>query len=171
MNGIVLYKSKYGHTKQYATWIADALNFELKELASFKKSDIKKYDKIIYGSGVYMGKMNKIKRVKKLFSNKPIVIFACAGNPGLDKEINDIKQTNFVDQELKYHKFFYLPGGLDFSKVKGPMKLLTSTLHFILKHKKELTPDEKQILKGYSEPTYYVDKKHINDLLEYVQKN
>ncbi|AUD64243.1 hypothetical protein BK011_00505 [Tenericutes bacterium MZ-XQ] len=169
MKGIVLYKSKYGHTKQYAQWIADELNFESKDFSKFSKKDIHGYEIIIFGSGVYMGKMNDIKPVLKLFRNKPIVIFACAGNPGLEKEINDIKQTNFTSEELSFHKFFYLPGGVDFTKVKGLMKLIVGMFHFILKHKKNLTNDEKQILKGYNEPTYYVDKKHIKSIVEYVK--
>jgi menaquinone-dependent protoporphyrinogen IX oxidase len=171
MKGIVLYKSKYGHTKQYATWIADDLDFELKDFSKFNKRDIDSYETIIFGSGVYMGKMNQIKSVLKMFSNKPIIIFACAGNPGLEKEINDIKETNFNPEDLAYHKFFYLPGGVDFSKVKGFMKLLVNMFHFILKHKKNLTNDEKQILKGYTDPTYYVDKKYIKDIVDYVKSN
>ena len=169
MKGIVLYKSKYGHTKQYATWIADELNFELRDLSAFKKKEIDSYEIFIFGSGVYMGKMNQIKPVLKMFSRKPIIIFACAGNPGLEKEINDIKQANFDYDTLQYHKFFYLPGGVDFTKVKGFMKFLVNMFHFILKHKNNLTNDEKQILDGYSNPTYYVDKKHIKDIINYVK--
>jgi menaquinone-dependent protoporphyrinogen IX oxidase len=122
MKGIVLYKSKYEHTKQYATWIANELNFELRDLSAFKKKENDNYEIFIFGSGVYMGKMNQIKPVLKIFSKKPISIFACAGNPGLEKEINDIKQANFNSDTLGYHKFFYLPGGVDFTKVKGFMK-------------------------------------------------
>jgi hypothetical protein len=118
-----------------------------------------------------MGKMNQIKPVLKMFSNKPIVIFACAGNPGLEKEINDIKEANFKPEELQYHQFFYLPGGVDFTKVKGFMKLLVNMFHFILKHKKNLTNDEKQILNGYDNPTYYVDKKYIKDIVNYGKLN
>lgn len=169
MNGIVLYKSKYVHSKQYATWIADKLNFELKDISNFDKKDIDNYEIIIFGSGVYMGKISQIKRVLKMFLMKPIIIFACAGNPGLDKEINDIKQANFNPEDLQHHKFFYLPGGVDFTKVKGLMKIIVNMFHFILKHKKNLTNDEKQILKGYNEPTYYVDIKHITGIVDYVK--
>jgi ABC-type uncharacterized transport system substrate-binding protein len=64
-----------------------------------------------------------------------------------------------------------LPGGVDFTKVKGFMKLLVNMFHFILKHKKNLTNDEKQILNGYDNPTYYVDKKYIKDIVNYGKLN
>ena len=40
MKGIVLYKSKYGNTKQYAKWIADDLKFEIRDISQFKKNGI-----------------------------------------------------------------------------------------------------------------------------------
>ena len=171
MKGIVLYKSKYGHSKQYATWIAEDLGFELKAFKAFKQKDVKAYDTVIFGTGVYMGKMNGLKRALNVFKNKPITIFASAGNPGLEEEINVIKQENFTPDELAFHHFFYLPGGVDFTIVKGPMKLLIGLYHIILKRKKVLTRDEQGILNSYDQPTNYVDKKHIKALVESIKKS
>ncbi len=169
MNGIVLYKSKYGNTKQYAEWISESLNWELRDFSKFKAKEIASYDQIIFGSGVYMGKLNKIKKVLSMFKNKPIIIFACAGNSGLEKEIQDIKDNNFKKEDLSYHKFFYLPGGVDFSKVKGIMKMFINVFRKLLEKKKDLTHDEQEILKGFTEPTNFVDKKHIKEIVEYVK--
>ena len=108
MKNIVLYESKSGNTHQYATWIAEELGWEIRTLSNFKKSEICNYQNIIFGSGVYMGKMNKIRKVQNWFKDKHIIIFACAGNKNVEKEINDIKENNFSKEQLVFHKFFYL---------------------------------------------------------------
>lgn len=170
MKGIVLFKSKYGNTRKYAEWIAEELSWELRDFSKFKAKEKDNYDQIIFGTGVYMGKMNKLKKVLRMFKNKPIIIYACAGNPGLEKEIQDIKDNNFKEEELSYHKFFYLPGGVDFSKVKGLMKPFINVFRKVLEKKKDLTHDEEEILKGFTHPTNLVDKKHIQEIVTYAKE-
>ena len=169
MKGIVLYKSKYGNTLKYATWISESLNWELRDFSKFKRSEVNDYNFIIFGTAVYIGRMNKLKRALKLFAKKPIIIFACAGNPGLEKEINDIKKNNFKHNELSQHDFFYLPGGVDFNKVTGFKKKMLGFYKKILEKKKTLTSDEQGILDSYYHPTNYVDKKHIKAIVDYAR--
>ncbi|MHB1154691.1 MAG: flavodoxin domain-containing protein [Eubacteriales bacterium] len=122
MKNIVLYKSKYGNTFQYAVWIAEELGWEIRDFSKFKKAEINSCQNVIFGSGVYMEKKNKLKKVFEWFKEKPIIIFACAGNNNTEKDIDDIKRNNFSKEQLEFHKFFYLPGGVDFSKVKAFLK-------------------------------------------------
>jgi menaquinone-dependent protoporphyrinogen IX oxidase len=169
MKNIVLYKSKYGNTLQYATWIAEELGWEIRDFSDFKKQEIKNYQHVIFGSGVYMGKMNQIKKVLQYFKEKPIIIFACAGNNNVEKDIDDIKKNNFQTQQLTYHKFFYLPGGVDFSKMTGITKMMINFFRKLMEKKLNKTADEQAILDGFTNPTNYVDKSHIQELISYVQ--
>ena len=53
MNGIIIYKSKYGATKKYAEWLSEATGFTC---VSTKEADINKVaecDVVILGGGVY----------------------------------------------------------------------------------------------------------------------
>lgn len=124
MKNIVLYKSKYGNTFQYVTWIAEELDWEIRDFSKFKKSEIKNYNTIIFGSGVYIGRMNNIRKVLEWFKEKLIIIFDCGGNNNVEKDITGIKNNNFNEDQIAFHTFFYLPGGIDFSKVKGIVKLM-----------------------------------------------
>lgn len=169
MKNIVLYKSKYGNTLSYAKWIAEALDYEIRDFSKFHKNEVKNYQHIIFGSGVYMGKMNHIKKVLQIFKDKPIMIFACAGNNNDKEEIDVIKKSNFTDHELSFHRFFYLPGGVDFTKVKGIKKIMLNVFKNILEKKQNKTNDEIAILDAFTNPTYYVDKKHINDIVNYAK--
>jgi len=169
MKNIVLYKSKYGNTFQYATWISEELGWELRDFSEFKKAEIKNYQNIIFGSGVYMGKLNKMKQVLEWFKDKPIIIFACGGNNNVDKDIDDIKRNNFSEEQLAFHKFFYLPGGVDFSKVKGIYKIMLNVFRRFMEKKKNMTKDEEAILDGFSNPTNYVDKKEVEAIVSYAR--
>ena len=53
MEGIIIYKSKYGATKKYADWLSDKTGFEKVEVDKAKIEDLKNYDTIIIGGGIY----------------------------------------------------------------------------------------------------------------------
>ena len=52
---IVIYKSKYGASAQYAAWIAEELGCRAVSIDEFKKNDLKNYENVIYGGGVQAG--------------------------------------------------------------------------------------------------------------------
>ena len=65
MNGIILYKSKYGATKKYAGWLSESTGFSCIET---DKSDIKVisgYDVIILGGGIYASGIAGLSFLKK----------------------------------------------------------------------------------------------------------
>ncbi len=169
MNNIVLYKSKYGNTLQYATWIAEELGWELRDFSHFKKSEIHNYQHVIFGSGVYMGRMNQLSKVLRWFQQQPIIIFACAGHLNNTAEIERLKMRNLTSAQLSFHQFFYLPGGVDFSKMKGLMKLMVDFYGKRIEAKNNRTNDENAILESMKHPTHYVDKKYIDAIILYAK--
>lgn len=76
-----------------------------------------------------------------------------------------------MEEQLAFHKFFYLPGGVDFSKVQGLFKSMLNVFRKVLEMKKNKTEEQKAILEGFYHPTNYVDKKHIEPILAFVQKS
>lgn len=168
MKTVVLYVSKYGHSKEYAELISKTLDCDIKAFNEFKKSEVEKYDNIIFGSGVYIGKIKKMKKALQLFSKKPVILFACGGSPFVANYIEELKKNNFTKEQLEFHQFFYLPGGMDLSKVKGIMKFFMNMGRKMLEKKKDKTKDEEEFLKGFDNPTHLVEEKHIKELVEFV---
>jgi len=166
---LVTYKSKYGHTKKYATWIAQQLNADLKPLSDVNKKDVSSFETIIFGTGVYMGKMNGLKKAFKVFNHHPMIVFACGGHLNKLKEIEKIKIQNRLEPDSFKGKFFYVPGGLDFSQVKGIMKPILRIVEKMLKNKVDKTKEEIEMLEGFSNPTYYVDEIYIKEIVDYVK--
>lgn len=74
MNKIaVVYASKYGSTKQYAQWIAEELSADLFESNKIPINELKEFDTIIYGGGLYAGTIKGINLIIKnleLIKNK-----------------------------------------------------------------------------------------------------
>jgi menaquinone-dependent protoporphyrinogen IX oxidase len=57
MKGLVVYKGKYGSTKQYAQWIAEALGFEVISVEHVKEKPLEDYAYIVVGGSIYIGKI------------------------------------------------------------------------------------------------------------------
>jgi len=54
MNGIIIYKSRYGSTRQYAEWVREATGFALYEVRQAPR-DLRAYDTVVIGSSVFAG--------------------------------------------------------------------------------------------------------------------
>jgi menaquinone-dependent protoporphyrinogen IX oxidase len=116
MKGVVIYKSKYGATQQYAQWIGAELNlpvFETEELDGVK---LNSYDFIVAGSSVYMGKMLIKKWLKENLDtlwHKKIFLFVVSGTPVDKKDKLDSYVTASVPEEVRNRMdIYFLPGKL-----------------------------------------------------------
>ncbi|MBI9011608.1 MAG: flavodoxin [Clostridiales bacterium] len=120
MKTIVVYRSKSGFVKQYATWIAEELSADLFEYSKININELLSYDTIIYGGGLYAVGINGINLIKKnidRLEGKKIIVFASGATPGRDDEISEIRNNNFTVEQQKKVNFFYLRGGYDYNKL------------------------------------------------------
>ena len=100
MNVLVTYKSKTEFTKWYAEIIAKGLEADLAEFSEVTAEKMSGYDVIVYGGGLYAGRVNGFKKTKEMFATstaKKLVVFQ---TPAPD----DIPQNNpsFLANNLTY---------------------------------------------------------------------
>ncbi len=57
MNGLVIYKSKYGSTKQYAHWIAEGLGIDCINVDLVTEKMLGNYGYFVVGGSIYIGKI------------------------------------------------------------------------------------------------------------------
>src|SRR5215204_4547280 len=84
MKGLVIYKGKYGATKQYAMWIGQELQLSVASADRFPVDELPKYDYFILGSSVYIGKLeikNWLNKNFKVLQNKKIFFFQVSASP------------------------------------------------------------------------------------------
>ena len=114
MKGLVIYKGKYGATKQYAMWIGQELRLPVASADRFPKDELPKYDYFILGSSVYIGKLEIKDWLKKNFyvlQNKMIFFFQVAASPveQIEKR-QSYNKASLPPSILKNIQFYYLPG-------------------------------------------------------------
>ena len=115
MNAIVIYKSKYGSTKEYAQWIAQEIGAEIVDVKNIKADELTKYDTIVFGGGLYAEMIGGINFITKNFdkiSDKKIAIFTTGLTPPDCREYYDdyVLKKNFKPYMLDKIKVFNFPG-------------------------------------------------------------
>lgn len=171
MKSIVIYSSKTGNTEKYAKWIAEDL--ETKAIPANKVKDLKEYDTIIYGAGIYAEKINGIKFIRKnlrKLGGKRIVVFA-NGFSFEDKEsVDKIKERNFTPDELNQIEFFYMRGAFYMDKLPLKEKMMMTVVKKAMKNKEDLDEDEKMLLDALNNPFDHVNKANIKNIIEEISK-
>ena len=114
---ILLYASKHGSSKEYADMIGTELDVKAVDIAKFNCVKKEDYDTIIFVSGVYASKINKIDTIKNSFNKFDNIIICPVGFSEYNEEIKNNIENNFNQEELKKVNIFYLRGALDISKL------------------------------------------------------
>lgn len=166
MKGLVVYKGRYGATKQYAMWIGEKLQLPVASADRFPISELSKYDYFIIGSSVYIGKLEIKDWVRKnlgVLSDKKIFLFQVAATPLDQIEKREIYNKASIPAEiLEKSESYYLPGRM---KVKN----LSFWDRFMLKMGARLAKDpveRQKMLTDFND----VKKEYIDPLIGSVQK-
>jgi menaquinone-dependent protoporphyrinogen IX oxidase len=174
---VVLYKTKYGNSKKYATWIAEEVGAEIFNVDDFNPDNLHNYDVIVYGGSLYATGIIGLSRIRKsieTLKNKKVIVFSVGASPAKPEVIEDIKTKNFSLEMASFVEFYHLRGGFDFKKLKLRDKILMSMLKMKLEAKKkrgeELTDDEKGMLAAYRIAVDFTSRKAIEPIVESVSR-
>jgi len=167
----VIYKSKYGTTKQYAEWIAKALEASLFESSKIKPSQLSNYDIIVYGGGLYASGILGVKLVTENPCKSLIVFTVGLADPD-STDYSEILNRNFTQKLLQKVRVFHLRGGIDYKKLgfihKSMMALL---IKFKVEKipKEERTADNELMLETYGDKIDFTNEETIKPLIDYVR--
>jgi len=172
-NIVVVYKTKYGTTKQYAQWIAEELNSSIFEASEVKPSRLKNYDIVIFGGGLYAGGVIGSKLVAENPCNSLIVFTVGAADPN-DTDYSEILAKNFSQELLSGIKVFHLRGGIDYTKLslvhKGMMAMLKKmVLKSTKQNEAEISSEDKLFLETYGGKVDFTNRETIKPLIDYVR--
>lgn len=171
-NIVVVYRSKSGFTKNYATWIAEELKCDLLEGSKVKASDLLAYDTIIYGAGMYAIGINGIKLITKNFEklmDKKLIVFSVGATPVRNATTEEIRKHNIPATQLDKIQFFYLRGGFNYDKLNLIDKVLMKLMKLKLNHMKNPDADAKGMLAAYTHPLDFTNKKYIEPIIKCIR--
>jgi menaquinone-dependent protoporphyrinogen IX oxidase len=176
---VVVYQSKHGATEKYAKWISEELRCDLYERNHIKPVDLKQYDTIIYGGGLYAGGVAGIDLITKNFDqfcNQDLVLFTCGLADPLDKDNTDHIRNSlnkvFTAQMQEKIKVFHLRGAMDYAKLGPVHKAMMAMLHKMTTKKDpdSLRDEDKQMLATYGKTVDFTDKATILPIIRYIQE-
>lgn len=171
--GIILYQSKYGATKKYADWVAEITGYDCIETKNVKATQLKNYDVIILGGGVYASGIAGLHFLKKNIgsvSDKKIAVFAVGASPYDEKAILKIKEMHFKDG-LSNIPLFYCRGAWDEEKMTFGDRTLCRMLQ---KAVTKQNPDEyelwqKALMCAVGQKCDWTDKKYLEPMLKFIE--
>lgn len=171
----VIYKTKYGSTKKYAGWLTLKLDADLYEITDIRPKHLLEYDTIVFGAGIYRGKINGISFIKENYDkvrDKELFIFTVGMENISESKKEDIIKNNLDDFKDKDFKLYNFKGAFEYKSLNILDKIMMKTLKKLIenKNKVDLTEDDLNILKGFKEKVDLTDKKFINDLIENINK-
>ena len=114
MKGLIIYKSRYGATGQYAGWLARACGYRATQPESVRPGELEQAELVIVGSSIYLGKLllsRWIRQHVRLLSRKKVLLFIVCGTTPDESEATEEMLLNNVPREiLPSCRVFFLPG-------------------------------------------------------------
>jgi len=140
MKAVVIYKSKTGFAARYAKWIALKLGAEAVPYDRRRSISLDGYDAVIFGCGIYAGRLNGANWFKKVLpslSGKKLAVFAVGANPPESGAGQKAVERAFPRERFGRVKTFYFQGGLDYEHMNAKDRLMMKGLQTMLKSKGE----------------------------------
>ncbi|MCL2374159.1 MAG: flavodoxin domain-containing protein [Treponema sp.] len=175
---LVIYKSKYGSTKQYAEWIAADLNADVYDPSRFSPRDLDRYATVIYCGGLYANSIRGVRfiaRNKNRLRGKKIVIVACGlSYPHFEESVARVQRglESRLPQALHENsRLFMVRGSITYSRLKFFERFILRMLETALRKKnpERLTLEEQEMLGVLGSDFSFVDRASVQPIVEYCK--
>lgn len=174
MKTIVVYKSKYGSSKQYALWIAEDLKCKAEKAENINIQEILSYDVIIYVAGLYASGINGFKKIRKHLSSmqdkKLLLCMVGATNPSEAEKYHQVYLSNVPQQYQDFVKPFSLRGDQLMTKMSGIHRLMMKFPKAAAEKipENERTTENIDFLEHFGEDIHFVKRDYTTSVVEYV---
>ncbi len=174
MNAVVIYKTKYGSTKTYAEWICEELSCPMIDAKDVSIEDLKGYDTIIYGGGLYAEVISGVHLLTKnldALEGKKIAVYSTGITPLDCRDYYDklVIEKNFKPEMREKIRVFNFLGKMVLDELSLPHRTALKTLKKIMSSKKNPSEMEKLLVDLCDADGDFTDKAAIKDLIEYVK--
>jgi menaquinone-dependent protoporphyrinogen IX oxidase len=164
MKGIIVYKGKYGATRQYASWIGEALNWPLFTPEQLLNPTLDDADVVIVGGSVYAGRLTLHDWLKKhahqLLRKKVFLFIVCATPADKKDVLEQIAKNNIPALLQNLVVVFFFRGRLVINELnwlhRWMLKLASRTT--------DDTEEKQRMVHGFDA----MNKDHILPLLRVV---
>lgn len=173
---LVIYKSKYGSTGEYALNIANKLNADVIEMGQWNKKIVEGYDIFIFACPIYAGSLSMAKAIESeitLLKSKKVVFFTVGITPPEDKEFYQMLMTKHFSKDwIEHMKVFHLRGKIKYKELKWMDKKIMGMMRHMIAKKPESdrTTQDKAILNTYGEVLDFMDLSSTDAIVSYIKE-
>ena len=172
MKVVVLYKSKYGSTRQYAEWLGESLQAPVFSIDGFSPSELAKYDLVIIGGWIRVGKITCAEFVIQnweALKDKQVAVYSVSATKPGEPEVLEFYKSSFPDHMREKIRFFPLWGR--FQSANTADKFLMLVPKTALRIKLLLAPTEgvRSRYRGITERFDHVERSALQPLIEYCK--
>ncbi|MBO8435430.1 MAG: flavodoxin [Spirochaetes bacterium] len=169
----VLFRSKYGATKEYSLQLGRSIQAEVVENYGLTPELVKDFDVLILAGGVYAGKINGLDFLKRNYpelQGKRIAVLAIGAAPDSDENTESLYKGN-LKGKLENIPLFYARGAFDKDSLSSMDKLLFSMVKKAAEKEKpeKRTPLETVILET-EEAVSWVDFSSLDSLIDFARQ-
>ncbi len=162
MRGVIIYRSTYGSTKQYAEWIREETGFPLFD--SRDRSIPWDTDTIVVGCPVIAFKpllSGWIQKHSDKLRGKRVFLFTTSGADPTKKPVRDLVEKALPDRVKQGMSIFPLAGRFDFAKATRTHKIMLRLAAFLLR--------SEEIKHQIKNPVDGVSRANLRDLLTAIK--
>ena len=164
MEGLIIYISKYGSTRQYAYWLANELDIPAVASDQLTDEQLSTAEYLIIGTSVYYGKLRIKKWLKKneekISSKKLFLFIVNAAEPGEEKKRSKFVTDSVPDGIRPQCEVFFLPGRLIHKKLSVVDRVMVKIAERSMKD-----PIKRKAIESDIDE---VKPKHLTDLKEAI---
>jgi len=128
MNTIIIYKGKYGATRQYAKLLAQTLNTTSVDASVTDDAMLRSANIVIAGSAIYIGRLMIsawLHKHKAILEQKQLHLFVVCGTPLSDQQAIKTLIDRNIPAELRHNlSLFFLKGRMIKEKLSFKDRLL-----------------------------------------------
>ena len=129
MNGVIIYKSKYGSTEQYARWLGNETGLPVYSVKHVASSAIRGSGLVVLASNIRIGKLTLAGWIRKhwpMLKARKLVILSVSAAPGSDPSVKEAWVRSLPQEVRAASTHFALQGRLIFDGLDLLDKLLMS---------------------------------------------
>lgn len=166
MKVLVLYESKTGYTRRYAEWISEEVKGDLLTLKEATLGRVRAADLLIFGGnirGSIISGQEKMMRLAQKAGGKKTFYFGVGMRPVTPRTLELLRKNNWIAENL-----FYFRGGLDQEALSPGDRTMLRVYQAMLKRRREIHPEDEQLLRDLRVPGDFSDREQIKPLLNAV---
>ncbi len=172
---IVIYSSKRGSTRQYADWIAEALNCSAVPLDQMSSEELREYDAVLYGGWLRGSGIIGWKEIAPALAGlyDRTVLFITGISEYTPANYMQICEINFGGLgEMGKMQLFFTPGKYDPAEVKGLDRFLMKVSRSVLKSgkTKEGASDADRMIDAIDHGVDKVDRRYAEPVIRAARK-